>query len=290
MFEIRDQRAEVPTLVLADTAAGSVVTVAPERGGMVTGFAVGGRELLYLDRESFEDRGKNVRGGNPVLFPSPGMLTDGRFSRDGQSGLMKQHGFGRTMAWAVAARSTEGAASVTLELVSDATTLAQFPWEFVARYNYSLRGARLEILMEVENRDGKVLPCGLGFHPYFRVPAADKGAMEIETGATRAWDNVAKAEVAFSGFALGSGEVDLHLQDHGSTVCAMRWPGLGGLVRLEGSAAFTHWVVWTLQGRDFVCVEPWTCPGDALNTGERLMMVGPGEVARASVAFVYEAD
>jgi galactose mutarotase-like enzyme len=36
-------------------------------------------------------------------------------------------------------------------------------------------------------------------------------------------------------------------------------------------------VVWTLEGKDFVCVEPWTCPGNALNTGERLMTLGKGE-------------
>jgi len=28
--------------------------------------------------------------------------------------------------------------------------------------------------------------------------------------------------------------------------------------------------VWTLPGRDFVCVEPWTRPSDAVNRGEAL--------------------
>ena len=41
-------------------------------GGIVTRFAAFGRELLYLDRKTFADPAANVRGGNPVLFPSPG--------------------------------------------------------------------------------------------------------------------------------------------------------------------------------------------------------------------------
>src|SRR5262249_48097520 len=97
----------------------------------------------------------------------------------------------------------------------------------------------------------------------------------IATRATRAFDNVSKREVPFTGFDLGAAEVDLHLLDHGSTEGSLVAGDLG--VSVRGSADFTHWVVWTLRGKDFVCLEPWTCPGDALNTGERLIVVGPGE-------------
>ena len=38
--------------------------------------------------------------------------------------------------------------------------------------------------------------------------------------------------------------------------------------------------IWTKPGAAFVCVEPWTCPGDALNSGDRLISLAPGE-ARA---------
>jgi galactose mutarotase-like enzyme len=69
-------------------------------------------------------------------------------------------------------------------------------------------------------------------------------------------------------------EVDLHLLDHGSTECSLISPT--GTVTLRGSAEYTHWVVWTLAGRDFVCLEPWTCPGNAINTGDRLLTLAPG--------------
>ena len=48
------------------------------------------------------------------------------------------------------------------------------------------------------------------------------------------------------------------------------------MVDIHASADYRHWVVWTLAGKDFVCLEPWTCPGDALNTGDRLIVVAPG--------------
>jgi galactose mutarotase-like enzyme len=35
-------------------------------------------------------------------------------------------------------------------------------------------------------------------------------------------------------------------------------------------------VIWTLPGKDFVCLEPWTAPANALNSGESLLIVPPG--------------
>jgi D-hexose-6-phosphate mutarotase len=69
--------------------------IAPTRGALVTRWSFGGEDLLYLDRDTFVDVTKNVRGGIPVLFPSPGKLTGDRWPR----GEMTQHGFARNAAW-----------------------------------------------------------------------------------------------------------------------------------------------------------------------------------------------
>ena len=131
------------------------------------------------------------------------------------------------------------------------------------------------------------MPFGAGFHPYFHVKQADKGAARIGTSATRAFDNVTKKDVELSQpLSLTHKEVDLHLLDHGARPCTLSWPGTTLAVR--GSPEYTHWVVWTLQGKDFVCVEPWTCPGNALNTGDRLLTVAPGETRELWVE--YEAS
>ena len=79
--------------------------IVPARGGIVTALAVGGRDLLFLDRATLEDPAKNVRGGIPILFPFAGKLEDERFLPAGTR--MKQHGFGRNKPWAVRAQSAE---------------------------------------------------------------------------------------------------------------------------------------------------------------------------------------
>jgi galactose mutarotase-like enzyme len=294
MFDVERREGPIPTLVLSDSEGPSTATLAPARGGMMIGLAVGGhdggdphappRELLYLDRQTFEDPSANVRGGAPVLFPSPGKLTGDAWSWGGAHGTLRQHGFARNLPWDVAATGTDDGAWAKLELVASATTRANYPWDFRASLTYRLRGRALAIEIEVENEDRSPMPFGTGFHPYFAVRDADKSRVRIASKATRAFDNAAKQEIAFKGFDLTAAEVDLHLLDHGSTDASLILDDLTILIR--GSAEITRWVVWTLRGRDFVCVEPWTCPGNALNTGDELIVLGPGETRRMRVEIV----
>ncbi len=275
MFRVEQRPGPIPTLALVDEATDSAAILAPARGGMVIGLRLAGQEILYLDRRSFEDPAANVRGGIPVLFPSPGKLAGDAWARDGEKGSMKQHGFARNLPWEVAATGAEGGAFADLVLASNEITRAQYPWDFRAAYTYRLQGGALVIEMRIENTGARAMPFGVGFHPYFLVPDAGKGAAEIPTRATRAFDNKDKREVAFTGLDLTAPEVDMHLHDHGSSEARLRTGDRE--ITLRGSPEISRWVIWTLRGRDFVCVEPWTCPGDALNTGERLLTAAPGE-------------
>lgn len=245
----------------------SIVEIAPERGGIVKRFAVDGREVFYLDQATFDDATKNVRGGNPVLFPSPGPLADDRFTWGGRSGSMKQHGFARNRPW----RQTSAS---TIELVSDDVTRAQFPWDFRVVHTHTLRGKVLRIDQRIENRSDSPMPFAFGFHPYFAV--RDKADASIPTHAKRAFDNFAKKELDLTGpIDLTQKEVDLHLYDHGENEATLHL-GDGHRIIVRASPEYHRWVVWTLAGKDFVCLEPWTAGGDALNQEGKVIVLPPG--------------
>ncbi len=276
------------TIELADDAARSTVSIVPARGAIVTRFRVGGRDLLYLDDATLRDPSKNVRGGIPVLFPSPGRLTGDRFARGTRSGSMKQHGFARDLPWETRSVAVTDAPRATLVLRSTEATRAAYPYDFVVAITFSLLGPSLRLDVDVENTGTEPLPFAFGLHPYFLVRDADKASTRIATNATRAFDNVAKQEVPFRGFDLTAKEVDLHLIDHGSTESELAW-GDGARLAIRASPDLTRWVVWTLAGRDFVCVEPWTAPADALNTGESLLELAPGRKRSLRVELEYRA-
>jgi len=261
------------TLELTDDQARTSVSIVPARGAIATSFRVAGRELLYLDEETLRDPKRNVRGGIPVLFPSPGKLDGDRYERGGVRGAMKQHGFARDLPWEVTDAREKDAAQATLTLVANDVTRAAFPWDFRLSITFSLVAARLRLDVRVENAGARAMPFAFGLHPYFLV--ADKAHATIATRATRAFDNVKKEIVPFRGFDLTAREVDLHLLDHGSTDSALTWKD-GSRMAIRGSPDLTRWVVWTVQGKEYVCVEPWTAPANALTTGESLLEIAPG--------------
>jgi galactose mutarotase-like enzyme len=270
--------------VLSDERSDTRVVLAPQRGALVTSFSVAGRELLFLDSATLNDGSKNVRGGIPVLFPSPGKLEGDAWRTAGHAGHLKQHGFARQLAWAAEETQANGAAAVTLSLDSSPLTLAQFPWAFHAELTLTLEGPRLRYVARVRNDSAEAMPFALGYHPYFLT--TDKPQARIDTRATRAFDNVTRQTVPFNGFDLSQPELDLHLLDHGSAASTLHF-GDGSRLSLSGSAEFTHWVVWAVAGKDYVCLEPWTAPGNALNTGDRISRLAPGEQTQLSLAFEW---
>jgi len=234
-------------------AGRSTAYVAPARGAIVTRFFVDERPVLFLDEATLLDPTKNVRGGNPVLFPSPGKLEPGRFT-------MGQHGFARNEPWSVVERTE---VAVTLRLEANARTRAVFPYDFRLTFTFALRDGALRIDQRFEGEH----PFATGFHPYFHV--TDKARARIPTKATRAFDNVTKRAIALERIDLAEGEVDLHLFDHDASEARLELDD--GVVIVRGSDAFARWVIWTLPERPFVCLEPWSAAANALHTGESLL-------------------
>jgi galactose mutarotase-like enzyme len=273
---------QLPTIPLAagEDENDTRVVLAPARGGIATQMSVGGRPLLYMDEGTLLDTTKNVRGGIPVLFPSPGPLEKERFTRNGRSGSMNQHGFARQRPWMVLASSAHEA---TLTLASDASTRAEFPWDFLVTLRYEVGPRSLVIEQLVENQSDEAMPFAFGFHPYFAVPNRDKEKATIPTLAKRAWDNVTKREIDLEApIDLTAREVDLHLVDHRASEATLDL-GDGSRIVVSGTSAYRRWVIWTLAGKDFVCLEPWTAPANALNTGDDLLLVEPGKTVDLSV-------
>ena len=167
-------------------------------------------------------------------------------------------------------------------LESDAATLAQFPWRFVAEFEASVANDALSISLTATNRETSRMPFHAGFHPYFSIPRAAKSKACIDTDARHAFDNVSGTRGPISKIDLN--ELDLHLEDHTrSGTIRQRGAGLRPIV-LEWSGA-QRVVLWSQRQADFICVEPWTAAGGALATGDpSLEWIAPGESATLAMS------
>jgi galactose mutarotase-like enzyme len=262
------------TYVLTDEAANSIIEIVPERGGILLSWKLNGHELFYLDAERFKDPTLTVRGGNPILFPICGNLPDNTYTIDGQTYTLKQHGFARELPWSVIEHSTDPL-SLTVGLTNSADTLAGYPFEFELAFTYTLVGNTLTQRQRVTNKSAAPMPYSVGFHPYFAVQ--DKTKLQFQIPANDYYDQRSKTRPAYSGsFDFEQDEIDAaftELSSHVATVTD------GDRLRLTftTSPEFSTLVFWTVKGKDFYCLEPWTAARNAMNTGDHLLTVAPGE-------------
>jgi len=225
----------------------AVAEVAPGRGGLVTRWAVGADEVLFLDRATFEDLGKNVRGGVPLLFPFAGKAPGGS--------SLPQHGFARKKAWS--ARDDGGA--LALKLTDDDETRAAFPFAFELGMRVTLGARTLGLEWTFENRADQPMPLHFGIHPYFRV--GDKAKVTLSGARGTAFDNTTGQTVQRERVDFSQGEVDLHFHEFVPRSTVLSRGGAGADLEVSWTEPFGQLVVWTLPGQPFVCVEPWTAKG-----------------------------
>ena len=209
----------------------AVAEIAPERGAICKRLRLAGEELLFLNRATFDDPSKKVRGGIPVLFPIAGKPPAG-------SGL-SQHGWARDLAWDA---TQTGPGTVECRVAHDG-------FDLLVRYTLAGRSFLIEAQVEGEG------PFQMGFHPY--LACADKSAARIETQATRAIDNQTEAEVPYAPPDFENTQPDLRLLDHRQAGTVVH-RGAQPPVTLRYSPDFELLVLWTQPGKPFVCVEPWT--------------------------------
>lgn len=274
MFAIALKADRYPTYVLTDSDAKARLEVVPERGGLITRWQIGGEDILYFDEERFADPSKSVRGGIPILFPICGNLPDNTYQLDGQSYTLKQHGFARDLPWKVVQQDVKTAAELTLELTSNDETRSRYPFEFRLAFTYRLHGHSLELQMQFTNLSDRPMPFSTGLHPYFQVN--DKSQLSFDIPSSEYLDQIAGDVHAFDGsFDFGVDEIDIAFKNLTASTATVTDTHLNRKLTLSWSDAYPALVFWTVKGKDYYCLEPWTAYRNAMNTGEHLLHLEP---------------
>ncbi len=274
---------QYPTYILSEALTGNYLKLVPSRGGIVTNWVVAGKEQFYMDQERFADPKLSIRGGNPILFPICGNLPDNTYIYDGKTYNLKQHGFARDAAWQVIGNSES---SVTIELTASDRTLNSYPFDFRVQITYTLVQNRLEILQNITNLSQEIMPFAIGFHPYFLV--RNKSSVSLDIPAKTMWNNVRQVEEEYSGsLDFDQPEIDnaLMLDDHTNSVVMQSDQGR---LTVSFDPQYKVFVIWTIKGKDYICLEPWTAGRNAMNTGINLLHLPPQ--ATQSLKVVYTAE
>ncbi|MBM0742257.1 aldose epimerase [Phormidium sp. CLA17] len=288
MSAIATEQRQYLTYILTDEATGTTLEIVPERGGIATSWQMNGQEIFYLDKERFTDPTLTVRGGNPILFPLCGNVVDNTYTHNGKDYSIKQHGFARELPWSVVKQSTDDGASLTLGLTSTEQTRTAYPFEFELAFTYILKGDTLTLSQRFTNHSAEPMPFSVGFHPYFAV--TDKTALQFQIPSSEFYDQRAKLSQAYTGnFDFELDEIDVAFTELSSHVATVTDPNKNLKLTFTFSPDFSTVVFWTVKGKDFYCLEPWTAGRNALNTGDRLIHLAPGATLEAEFAVKAES-
>lgn len=237
-------------------------------------------------------------GRSPVLFPMVGKAPNDQVGIEGQRYSMAQHGFARRSAFALV---ESGVDFCRFELASGAVSKALYPFDFVLALEHRVTGRAVRVTAEVTNRDHRVMPFGIGFHPAFAWPLPGCEGLEhivmLDNGGepelVRLSGGLVKPEQLPSPFHQG----ELTLEHALFADDAMLFPeGAGaGLTYGAGQRAirFTwenlpNFALWSKGGGGFICLEPWhgtaavVGGSDALDERPYGEVLGPGATGRYS--------
>ena len=220
----------------------------------------GGRELLW-------QAGPVWPSHSPVLFPIVGQLAHDQLHIEGHTFPMTRHGFARRrrFKWV-----EQGSDHCSLELGSDAETLAVYPVPFRLVLTYRIHDGALRVEYALSNPGAQILPASLGAHPAFRWPLGGG----VQTDYRIEFPTLEPAPIC----RLTSGLLDPAPRPtpvDGTTLqldpalfeqdaIMMLEPRSRSLLYLGPDAGlefawdgFPHLGLWQKPGGAFICIEPW---------------------------------
>ncbi len=250
------------------TPEGGEVSFCPERGGIITSIRLKGKEILYLDKETFKNTEVNVKGGVPILFPNAGPIPEGIKTKDLKN--LKQHGFARKSKF----NFQENQNGFNETLFSNPRTKEIYPYDFKLSIDGNFeKDNSFTITQSVENIEkDKGMPISSGLHPYFKVLSGEKKNIsfnfptgELVEEQIKKWANSEK----ISAISIKNPNIPMEVDI----------PGLGTLV-FDISKEYKRIWVWSIKGKDFICIEPvMRDKGGIITDPEKIK---PGEINTSS--------
>ncbi|MCL2676665.1 MAG: aldose 1-epimerase family protein [Streptococcaceae bacterium] len=232
-------------------------------------------EYLWQGDEAFWGRRA------PILFPIVGKLKNGQYKIEEQPYQLSQHGFARDNEFQMVIQTKD---EVIYELISTDETMINYPFEFLLRVSYKLKGSQIHVRYQVQNKGENFMYFGIGAHPAFNVPLengsfedykltvspdesrqfipfnSENGTVQIDKSENRQLRELPLTHELFAQDALiykSSKKMEVTLSnDKDSRSVKVSW---------ENMPYFGLWSPYPKEA-PFVCIEPWCGLTDDANT------------------------
>ena len=301
MFQIAQQQfGKFKSYTLHEPGKKGYLKCIPEFGANIIELQLenNGKSFQILDGFSSEEQlRENTKSRGIHLAPFPNRIRDGKYPFDGiayQLPINKPkeqnaiHGF----IWdkpfnVIEEKSEKDHASLSMGYNYNGE-FTSYPFLFQIKYSYQLSPDGLAVSVQVMNTGDSNLPFGVGWHPYFtfhkpvdelelQLPACtvlDVDERMIPTGTANPYP---KFEHLTS---IGSTSFDtaFKLSDSDdSFITRLYDPAEKTTIVLTQDQHLPYLQVYIPPDRNSIALEPMSCPANAFNSGEGLVVLKPGE-------------
>nr|WP_295107416.1 aldose 1-epimerase [uncultured Caulobacter sp.] len=260
------------------------LVLAPEVGGAIAAFTIGGRDVLRPMAAGATDA---LLASSFPLVPFCNRIPNGRFTFEGREVVLPPnlaghshtlHGQGWRAAWTV--EKAEGGEAV----LSYDHAPGDWPWAYRAEQRIVLSETGFRAELTVTNTGEAAMPAGLGFHPYFPrrdgevLTAANDGVWMIDADVLPTVHHAGPWEADWAAGAAveGHGLID-HCYTGWNQRAVLSAPGQPDtVVTASPECRWLH--VYVPPGEDHYCVEPCASRPNPFGEGETGMVtIRPGE-------------
>lgn len=267
------------------------LVLAPETGGAIARFTRSGRPLF---RPVDDPRLVAQHGAVAAypLIPFSNRVGYGSFSWQNENYQLAPnfagephtiHGNGWMRSWRLDASSPREA-RLSLDHAPPVDPAAEWPFHYRAEQLFRLDEDGLEITLDITNQDERIMPAGIGLHPY----VVRERETVLQFGANTVW--LSGPDLLPERVQPLAGRWDYHAArliaapaiDNGydgwDGAARITWPERGEVLTISGPTTLRHLVLYTPEGRDYFGIEPVSHMPNALNRQE---FAGNGVVALA---------
>jgi aldose 1-epimerase len=302
------------SITLTSADGSTTAEFVPDANLVCCSFAVDGVERLERRRgvRAYAEQGKTM--GIPLLYPWANRLArfgysaagrevvlsedDTRIPRD--SGGLPIHGVvPGLLRWEPGDPGRDDTIAARLDW-SSGEPLELFPFVHEVHCEATVGRAELTVVTTVTAVGDDRVPVSFGYHPYTRLAGAARDEWQVMLAASnrlplddRSIPTGERAPVGPDHFSLAGASLDDAFVAVGSAPEPATFEAAAADRRLivEFLGGYAYAQVFSPAGEDFICFEPMTAPANALNSGDGLTIISPGEsyLARFRIAFAQSA-
>jgi aldose 1-epimerase len=296
----RQQENGLDLVTLTDTDSGTIVSIAPEYGGLLHGFIVmiDDTPINIIDHYSGKEditQNLSISYKGSKLSPFPCRISEGIYSFDDMEYEFKNkfydgsaiHGLLYNKSFNITDEYTDdNSASLSLRYHYKRED-AGYPFDYVCEIRYTLHpGNVLQIETTVLNLDDEAIPMADGWHPYFTLGnKVDDYIMQFNSASMLEFDEkliptgLIVEEPAFQvPKRIGERELDNCFPidfEEGVPCCVLHNPNNKMTLSFYGSSNYPFLQIYTPSHRNSIAIENLSAAPDCFNNEMGLTVLAP---------------